>query len=263
MTRFFKDFKKYWGYALYSARSELKAEVASSYLNWIWWILEPMCFMLIYTFISGFVFRSNEQYFPIFVYIGLTVWDFFNKSVQASVKLVKNRNSIVSKVFLPKFILAESKLMVYGFKTLISFGIVVLLMVVYRVPISLNILYVIPLVATLILVTFGCMCILLHFGVYILDLANIINIVLKLVFYMTGVFYSIESKIGPLSKPLADLLGKCNPLAFIASGLRSCLIYSEGVDLPVLVAWFLLGIGLSAIGIRTIYKNENSYVKVI
>ena len=101
MARFFKDFKKYWGYALYSARSELKAEVASSYLNWIWWILEPMCFMLIYTFIFGFVFGSNEKFFPIFVYIGLTVWEFFNKSVQASVKLVKNRKSIVSKVFLP------------------------------------------------------------------------------------------------------------------------------------------------------------------
>lgn len=263
MTRFFKDFKKYWGYALYSAKSELKAEVASSYLNWIWWVLEPLCFMLIYTFIFGFVFNAKEQYFPIFVYIGLTIWEFFNKSVHASVKLVKNKKSIVSKVYMPKFVLAEAKMMVYGFKTLISFGIVVMLMLVFRVPITLNILYVIPLVATLILITFGAMCILLHFGVYILDLSNIINIVLKLVFYMTGIFYSIESRIGKVFPTLATLLGKFNPLAFIVSSLRSCVIYSEGVNIPVLLIWFVLGIVLSAIGIRTIYKNENSYVKVI
>ena len=263
MKRFLKDFKKYWGYAIYAARSELKAEVASSYLNWIWWILEPLCFMLIYTFIFGFIFNASELYFPIFVYIGLTLWEFFNKCVISSVKLVKNNKSIVSKVYMPKFVLAEAKLMVYGFKTLISFGIVVLLMIVFRVPITFNILYALPLVAALILFTFGCMCILLHFGVYILDLSNIINIVLKLVFYMTGIFYSIESRIGSISPELATLLGKCNPLAFIVSSLRSCVIYSEGVNLLVLVIWLVLSTLICAIGIRTIYKNENSYVKVI
>ncbi len=263
MKRFFKDFKKYWGYGIYAAKSELKAEVASSYLNWIWWILEPLCFMLIYTFIFDFVFKASEPYFPIFVYLGLTVWEFFSKSVRASVKLVKNKKSIVSKVYMPKFVLAEAKMMVYGFKTLISLGIVVVLMLVFRVPVTLNILYVIPLFLTLILITFGTMCILLHFGVYILDLSNIVNIVLKLVFYMTGIFYSIESRIGAKYPELATILGKFNPLAFIVSSARSCIIYSEGVNIEVLVIWLVLGLALCTFGVRTIYKNENSYVKVI
>ena len=48
MVRFWNDLKKHNGYALYAAKAELKTEVASSYLNWIWWILEPLCFMMIY-----------------------------------------------------------------------------------------------------------------------------------------------------------------------------------------------------------------------
>ena len=47
MKRFANDLKKYHGYALYAAKAELKAEVAGSYLNWVWWILEPVCLMLI------------------------------------------------------------------------------------------------------------------------------------------------------------------------------------------------------------------------
>ena len=43
--------------------AELKSEVADSYLNWLWWIIEPICFMLIYTFIFGYVFKNSEQYF--------------------------------------------------------------------------------------------------------------------------------------------------------------------------------------------------------
>ena len=53
MNRFIKDTKKYWKYTIYAAKSQLKTEVANSYLNWIWWILEPFCFMLIYAFVFG------------------------------------------------------------------------------------------------------------------------------------------------------------------------------------------------------------------
>ena len=35
MNRFKSDFKKYFAYAKFSARSDLKSEVASSYLNWL------------------------------------------------------------------------------------------------------------------------------------------------------------------------------------------------------------------------------------
>ena len=53
MKRFWKDLKSHYRYAIYSAKSELKSEVANSYLNWIWWVLEPFCFMLIYAIIWG------------------------------------------------------------------------------------------------------------------------------------------------------------------------------------------------------------------
>ena len=82
--------KKYWKYAIYSSKAQLKAEVANSYLNWLWWVLDPLCFMLIYVFMFGYVFKSKEQYFAIFVFVGITLWDFFNKCLLQSVKIIKN-----------------------------------------------------------------------------------------------------------------------------------------------------------------------------
>ena len=66
MKRFWKDLKSHYRYAIYSAKSELKSEVANSYLNWIWWVLEPFCFMLIYAFIFGVVFNASEHYSQLF-----------------------------------------------------------------------------------------------------------------------------------------------------------------------------------------------------
>ena len=48
MKKFIEDIKKYYKYIIYATRSNLKTEVANSYLNWLWWILDPLCFMLVY-----------------------------------------------------------------------------------------------------------------------------------------------------------------------------------------------------------------------
>lgn len=263
IQRFLKDIKKYYRYAVYSAKAELKAEVAGSYLNWVWWILEPVCLMLIYTFIFGVVFNAREKYFTAFIYIGLTVWTFFNQNLKNSVKIVKKNKSVVSKVYLPKFILVESKMFVNGFKMMISFAIVIFLMIIYRVHLTWNVLYAIPLFLCLVLVTFGMMCIVCHFGVFVEDLQNVITIALRLIFYMTGIMFSIDKRIGPKNPVLAAFLGKWNPMAFVITSLRNCMLYGETPARRILLIWMVIGVALSVIGVRMIYKNENSYVKVI
>ena len=257
--RFFRDIKQYHNYSFVAAKSQLKSEVANSYLNWIWWILDPLCFMLIYTFIFGYVFSAREQYFPIFIFIGLSMWDVFNKTLTQSVKIVKNNKAIVSKVYFPKYILILIKLWVNGFKMMISFGIVLLMMIFYRVPISFNVLWFFPLLVSLGLFILGCSCYLLHFGVYVEDLSNVISIVLRFAFYLTGIFYNIETRIPDWGL----LLNRLNPIAFLITSMRQCLIYSQSPDLKLLFFWSAVSLLLTIAGVRKIYKEENSYVKSI
>lgn len=260
IKRFFCDVKKYGKYAFYSARSELKSEVANSYLNWLWWILDPLCFMLIYTFIFGVVFNASEQYFPIFIFIGLSMWDFFNRTVTTSIKIVKNNKAIVSKVYLPKYVLIFVKMMVNGFKMMISFIIVIGMMVVWRVVPDIHVIYVIPVLLVLFLFSFGCATFLLHFGVFVEDLSNVVNIVMRLLFYVTGIFYSVSTR---LPEPYGVYAEKLNPMAFLLSSMRGALLYHKAPSLRLLGFWLAVSAVIAILGVRTIYKNENSYVKVI
>ncbi len=259
LKRFIKDIKRYFRYSIVAAKSQLKAEVAGSYLNWIWWILDPFCFMLIYTFIFGYVFKSNEQYFPIYIFIGLSMWDFFSKTVQGSVKMIKANKSIVSKVYFPKYILLLTRCWVNGFKMLVSFSIVVAMMLVFRVPITWNVLFVIPAFLTLFVFTFGCSCFLMHYGVYVNDLSNVVIIITRMLFYLTGIFYNLETRIAEYGV----LLNRYNPVAFLLSSVRKCLIYSATPDIRFLLLWFAVGLLIAVAGVRKIYKEENSYVKAI
>ncbi|MBQ6798204.1 MAG: ABC transporter permease [Oscillospiraceae bacterium] len=259
IKRFLNDIKKYYRFSVVSAKSQLKSEVAGSYLNWIWWVLDPLCFMLIYTFIFGYVFNSKEQYFPVYIFIGLTMWDFFNKNLQGSVKLIKNSKSIVSKVYFPKYVLLMTKMWVNLFKMMVSFGIVVIMMLLFRIPISWNILFCLPILLILMLFTFGCSCFLMHYGVYVQDLANVLVIVLRMVFYLTGIFYNVEKRI-PQWGPA---LNRYNPVAFLITGMRKSLIYGETPEWTFLLLWLGVSLLLVVLGIRKIYKEENSYVKSI
>lgn len=259
LNRAFNDLKKYFRYSVVSAKSKLKAEVANSYLNWLWWILDPLCFMLIYTFIFGFVFNAKEQYFPVFIFIGLSMWDFVNKTLLGSVKTIKLNKAIVSRVYFPKFILVLSKIWVNGFKMMISFGVVLLMMLVFRVQLSRNVLFFIPVLLILVLFTFGCACFVMHYGVYVEDLSNVLNVALRFLFYATGIFYNIETRI----PQVGGLLNKVNPVAFLITAMRQSLIYGETPDWRLLLLWLAVSVVLVLLGIRKIYKEENSYVKAI
>ncbi len=260
LQRFIRDIKKYMDYAKYSAKSDLKAEVASSYLNWLWWILDPLMFMLVYTFIAVIIFKSKVQYFPVFVFIGLTMWDFFNKNIQGAVKMVRNNRAIVTKVYIPKYILLLQRMMVNGFKMLVSASLIVIMMIIYRVHITWNILYIVPVLIELTLLSFGFGCIVMHFGVFVDDLYNVVQIILRLVFYMSGIFYSIDDR---LEEPYRTILLSCNPLSMLIQSARKCMLYETPPMRKMMLVWGVVGVLLCFVGVRLIYKNENSYVKIM
>lgn len=260
MKRFINDIKKYYKYTIYAAKAELKSEVAGSYLGWLWWFLEPLCFMLVYAFMVIFIFNASEKYMLAFVFVGNTIWTFFNKCLTTSVKLISSNKNIVTKVYIPKFILVLVKMFVNLFKLLVSLLIVAGIMAVYQVPLSLTIIQMIPILVLLFLLTFGICLIFSHFGVFVEDLANLVNIALKLLFYFSGIFYSVSTRV---PAPYGTLLAKINPVAFAIESARSSLLYGQGLDWLTFGIWFVIAVSLCVIGVRVIYKNENNYVKVM
>ena len=260
MKKFINDVKKYKSYMFYSCKANLKSEVANSRLNWLWWVLDPFLFMLVYTFVALVVYGKSEPYFPLFVFIGLNLWNFFNKSVVKSVKIVKQMKGTIAKVYIPKYILVIVNMMVNFFKMLVAFTLVILMVPVYKVPITWRVIDIIPLFIILALFTFGCSCIMLNFGVFIDDLSNVVTVVLKLAFYMSGIFYSIAKRV---PDPYCALLLKGNPVANIIHSARNCILYESNPDYKVLAIWTVVSIVLCVIGVKLITKYENSYVKVI
>ena len=260
MAKFIADVKKYWPYARYAAKAELKKEVAGNRLGWLWWFLDPLLFMCVYSFVAQFIFNKGELYLSAFIFLGRACWVFFENTVKNSIVVVKQNSSIVKKVYLPKYILIIQRMSVNAIRMTISFILVAGTMALYRVPLSWRILYAIPCLIVLFLITFGISCFMLHCGVFFEDLRNIMDAVLKLVFYMSGVFYSIANRT---SGWIQFVLLKVNPVALIMNSMRNSVLYNTNPDFIPLAIWALIGLCMSSLGVMLIYKSENTYVKVI
>ncbi len=260
MLKIISEIKKYFPYILYSTKSKLKSEVAGSYLNSLWWIINPLCMMLIYMFVVVVVFKSQEPNFPIFVFVGLTLWDYFNRIISSSAKLIKGNRNIINKVYIPKYILLIINSFVMLFKFFISLIIIFIFILIFKIHISLKILFFIPIVIVLYLFTFGAGMIIMHFGVYMGDLHNIIRILLRFIFYFSGVFYNLELRV---PSPYNKILLTFNPIASLINEARNVLINNINPNFLLLLIWGVISLILTAIGFKLIRKYENSYSKVM
>ena len=260
MKRIYGDITKYWRYSITAAKAQLESEVANSYLNWIWWILEPFCMMLVYAFIFGNMFGMKFENYDVFIFLGLSLYDFFSRSLKSSIKIVKRNKQIITKVYIPKYILIMSDMFVSGFKMLMCLLVTFLMMLFSGVAITWRILLLIPILIDLYLVTFAVCTFLAHFGVFVEDLANVINIVLRFLFYFSGVFYSIKDKV---PEQYSRIILRGYPIAKLIDYARDICIYGKNINLWYLAALFIVSLFISVMGMLFIYKNENTYVKMI
>lgn len=260
VRRFASDWRRYKDYVIYTAQAELRAEVANAYLDWVWWILEPFCLMIVYTIVFGFIFRVSEPYFPAFVMSGIAMWRFFSMSVQGSATLVKSHKMIVSRIYIPKHMILLVYMLRCAIKTLFSFAVVLVMMVVFRVIPSLTMFMVLPGLVLLFLVTYVVCCFVMHIGVFVEDMSYIVNVGLTMLMYFTGTFWSIETRI---PAPYGIIASRLNPVAFSISLARNGLLYGKSSLHWSYFVWIAVLLVLAVVGTRLIYRNENTYVKVI
>lgn len=260
IRKFCEDIKKYRQYMVYAAQTDLKAEVANSYLNRLWWLLEPFFNMLVYVIVFGNIMGNSVENYATFVFSALLMWNFFNKTVNYSVKLVRNNKDIITKVYIPKFILLLSNMILNFMKLLFSLIVLVVMMLVFKIEIGFNLFWVLPAYIVMMMLAFGIGMIFLHFGVYVDDLSYAVGILMNMLMFLSGIFYDV---LTTLPEPLNAVMMCLNPVAVVVDTMRNALLYNTASNLPILGMWFLISIILCCIGVHIVYKNENSYVKVV
>jgi lipopolysaccharide transport system permease protein len=129
----------------------VKVRYKQSVLGVMWAILQPLAVMLIFTFVFSMIARMPSEGSPyaIFAYAALLPWNYFSTGVANATNSLTSHAQFVTKVYFPREILPITYVAAALFDFLVASTLLIALMIYYRVPLTINALYVVPIIALL------------------------------------------------------------------------------------------------------------------
>jgi len=256
--RIVNDLLKYREYILYATKSELKIQLSSTFLGYLWWILDPLLYMLIYMLLVMLIFKRGEENFPIFIFCALIPWKWTVSSIVDSTSSIKSKVGVLEQVYIPKPVLPLIRVLVNTVKYF--FGIVILLILIaaFKIPFSLHNIEFIVVFIIHFLFIFGLSLILSHVGIFFKDIRNILIFTVRLWFYLSPGLYSLER-----IPQKFQFLWWMNPMTTFFLSYRNIFLYDTFPLYKQLLPWALFSIILIFIGLKYLYKFDKQYMKVI
>lgn len=209
----------------------VKVRYKQSALGVSWAILQPLSLMLIYTVIFSYIARmpSDNTPYAVFAYAALLPWTFYSTAlVNATGGLVSN-SGLVTKVYFPREILPLTYVLAALFDFLIASTVFVGLLFYYRVQLTANALYAVPI--TLIMTLFATAMAFFFSATQVRfrDIGVAMPLLLQLWMFATPVVYPLSSV-----PPRWQGLYKLNPMVGLIENFRQVTLHGAAPDLPLL-----------------------------
>ena len=137
------NFKKYSFLLRQLVSRDFKVKYKRSVLGVLWSLLYPVLMMAVMAAVFSNVFKFSVPGVNYLVYLmtGLTFFNYYSEASNSSMSAVVANFSLLNKIYIPKYIFPLSKTMFSFFNFVLSFIPVLLVIIYYRIPITLNILY--------------------------------------------------------------------------------------------------------------------------
>jgi lipopolysaccharide transport system permease protein len=242
---------------LYKTRADLKMEAARGYMGMLWWVLEPVLYMgAFYVIFAVALERGGENFVP-WLLTGLVVWKWFDTSIRMSLNAITAGKGLMSQVYLPKVFFPAVVILKNGVKFLVTLVLLLAFLLIYGYPLSWSWLAVVPLVGLQLMLIGGVGFTIAAMTPLWPDLKLLMNNVLMLMFFLSGVFFDTSQLQGWLAWILS-----LNPMVHIIKAWRDVLLYGQWPDLPALSYVLLLSLALLILGQHLLKRWDRLYPRL-
>jgi lipopolysaccharide transport system permease protein len=200
---------------------EVKGRYRQMAFGPLWIILQPLINMVIFSVIFGRFAKlpSEGVPYPIFTYVALLPWQFFDNATRKSAESLLQQKHVIAKVYFPRLVIPISAVLSAGVDFLASFVVLVGMMLFYRVELTWAILT-LPLFVLLTAATsLGIGLWLAGLAVKFHDVALGVRYGVQVLKYLTPVAYSAT-----LVPDRWQTLYRLNPMTGVVQGFRWALL---------------------------------------
>jgi lipopolysaccharide transport system permease protein len=209
----------------------LKVRYKQSVLGPSWAVLQPLSLMLIYTAVFSRIARvpTDGTPYALFAYSALLPWTYFSTSLSTATNSLVSHVSLVTKVYFPREILPLTYVAAALVDLLAASTVLAGMLVFYRVPLTLHILYVVPTVAILTMFAVAVSLVLCAVQVRFRDIGVAMPLLLQVWMFATPVIYPL-SVVPATWQPFYVL----NPMVGIIESFRRVILQGAPPDMHAL-----------------------------
>lgn len=253
MTKFSSP-SKFIGLVFALGMKTIKLRYKNSIFGFLWSMMNPMIYLMIFTFVFGQVFTEIDRY-PLYALTGLVFWIFFSSTTIQVIESIINSSGVLKSINIPTIafpLAAQLASLISLFLTLIPF---LILMFLFGLKLGWETLLFFPILILFACFTFGISLILSAFNVYFRDMQLAWSSFMPAIFYATPIAYT--SNLIP-EKFLWIL--KLNPLYHFIGALRQVFYYNTVPSLSEAGLISLLGVIPLLLGMFIFRKLEKGFV---
>lgn len=202
------------------AITDLKLRYKNSVLGFVWSFLEPLLLLTVLYAVFTFIFPSQIENFPLYLLLGIIIWNSFTRGTQMGMNSIIARGGLVSTVYFPKIILPVSSNITIFLMMGFEFIIFIIFMIIFQVVPTATVILFPLLLLFLLILNIG-----LSFSFSVLfvkyrDLGYVWQVVTYAGFFLTPIIYSLDM----LPKEISGII-LLNPVAQIIEMSHNVVLY--------------------------------------
>ena len=250
----------------YLVRADLRKTGADTLLGNLWWIIDPLLQMAVYSLLVTIIGRGHGiADYPLFIFAAILPWKWFDSTVKDGVASVVSHERLIKQIYFPKIVLPVAAS--FGGVVSFAFGLIPLAaMMILFFPAHLSPwLLLIPVVAFVQLLFTSAFAIgLAALNVFYRDIGNVMRHVMRFWFFLSPTLYGLEQVAQLSSKSeTVRIWYEINPWTHILGSYRNLIYYGTAPDWAGLLAVAVVSVFLLAGAILLFKRVEPAFAKVL
>jgi lipopolysaccharide transport system permease protein len=256
---YIRDLWRYRELFLFLAWRDILVRYKQTVVGVAWAVLRPLLTMLVLVLIFGRLGKmpSGGAPYPLLVFCGLLPWQFFSTALAGGGESLVGNSALVSKVYFPRVFIPIGAIGALLLDLLLSLGLLGLLMIYYRWPLSSSIVWLPLFIVAALLAASGIGLTLSALNVSFRDVKYAVPFLIQMGIFVTPVIYPIRY----VPERWQMLMG-LNPMVGVVLGFRHALLGAE-VSWPVVGVSLVASVGLFLSGLLIFRRMERQFADVI
>ena len=234
---------------------DFRTKYKRSVLGVFWSFLNPLLMMLVQYFVFSTIFKSSIPNFPAYLIIGTIMFNFFSESCGMTLTSILGNASLITKVYMPKYIYPLTRTMSSVVNLVISLIPMILVCLITGVRFKGAAILSLFFFGCLIIFSLGMGLLLATSMVFFRDTQFLWGVLNMMWMYITPIFYPETILSGPFTIVL-----KLNPLYHFLKSIRMCILDGLSPEPVVYFRCMMIALGMLLAGVLVFRKNQDKFV---